>query len=137
MKKVNIENSFASKLKYIFGDFQFVVNTAIDDEDVKQFVMHGFKYILKRERLSLFITAAGLIALIFLSGLLRFLGLCVFIGAISYIGVQMVKFVSGVDDSVFEKIKVELDQEDVIPQKSLTDYVTARINQKKFNRRKS
>lgn len=137
MKKANVEKSFSSRMKYIFGDFQFVVNTAIDDEDVKSFVVYGFKHILKRERNILFLVAGGVVALVFLQGLIRFIGLCVFLGAISYIGVQMVKFVSGVDDEIFEEVKIELNQEETIPQGSLTEYVNARINEKKYRNRRT
>lgn len=137
MKNSNLTDSFGAKLKKTYTNFQFVVNTAIDDDDVKQFILYGFKHILKKEKYVLFVMTGGLFVLLFLTGFLSFIGLCIFIAALSYIGVQMIKFVSGDDEEIFEDVKVELDQQEAIPQKNLTSYVTARINQKKFSRRRS
>ncbi|MEX3625329.1 hypothetical protein [Viridibacillus arvi] len=135
MKKTNVSDSFSANLKHLFGDFQFVVNTAIDDEDIKQFLFRGFKHILIKEKKYLIGNVIGLILL--LSGVFKFFGLCIFLATLSYIGVQLVKFVSGTDEETFEEIKVELDQQDTIPQKSLTEYVNAQISKKKHDRRKS
>ena len=134
MKHLQEDNSFIGRLKGKFGNFQFVINTAIDDEDVKQFILYGFKYILKQQKTTIIVNLIGLAMLIL--GIFPFLGLCVFLGTMCYVAIRMLNFVSGSDEHIFEEVKVELDQEAAIPQKSLTEYVTARINQKKYDRRK-
>lgn len=134
MKK-SADNSVVINFKHLFGDFQFVLNTAIDNDDVKHFLMLGIKRILNKEKKYCVLNLVGLLLLI--TGVLRFVGLCVFLATLCYIGVQLTKFISGVDDQIFEEVKIEMEKQETIPQSSMTEYVKAQINKKKINRRRS
>lgn len=129
MKKVHSVSS--RTFKGLFDNFQYVVNNAIDDEDIKDFLLYGIKHILLNNRYLLYAMGVGLVMMVL--GFLSFIGLVLFLTGLVYIGIEMIQFVSGDDNKIFKEIKEEVG----ISQSNIIDYVKARVNQKKQARKRS
>jgi hypothetical protein len=128
MKKVHSVSS--RTFKGLFDNFQYVVNNAIDDEDIKDFLLYGIKHILLKNRYLLYAMGVGLVMMVL--GFLSFIGLVLFLTGLVYIGIEMIQFVSGDDNKIFKEIKEEVG----ISQSNIIDYVKARVNQKKQARKR-
>ncbi len=113
--------------KSLYRNFQYVVNNAIDNEDIKELLIYGIKYVLLKNRYFIYAMAAGLILMLLGFQHLSFIGLVVFLIGLVYVGVEMVQFVSGDDKETFNEIKEDAG----IQQSSLIDYVDITINKKK------
>jgi hypothetical protein len=129
MKKVHSVSS--RTFKGLFDNFQYVVNNAIDDEDIKDFLLYGIKHILLKNRYLLYAMGVGLVMMVL--GFLSFIGLVLFLTGLVYIGIEMIQFVSGDDNKIFKEIKEEVG----ISQSNIIDYVKAQVNQKKQARKRS
>lgn len=127
MKKGDTITSRRS-FKDVFQNFQYVINNAIDDDDVKDFVMYGIRHMLSKDKNYLIGMAAGLILLmLFGNAFIRFVGFIVFITCVIIVGVDLMKFLSGEDKESFDEIKEETE----IEQSSILEFVSDTINDKK------
>lgn len=133
-RKMKKEDSVSGRTAAsLYDNFQYVINNAIDDEDIKEFLIYGIKYVLIKNRYLLYGMGAGLIFMFLGFQFLSFIGLVLFLIGLVYVGVEMVQFVSGDDKETFNEIKEDAG----ITQSSIVEYVTMTINKKKRVRKRS
>lgn len=121
-KEPKFSIQFDLKSTEVFEKLQYIINNMIEDQDVRRFISHGIIYIFKKE--IRFLMMMGLGAFLMMVHFLSFLGLCLFLTGLTWIGVKSIKFLLGMDDETFEEIVIEL-EETSIKQKTLLEFIDA------------